>query len=83
MDMKFQELIPASDRLGDELLEVKGGTAPSGVLCGRGTVCDVGRTGPEIDPKPEEPSPGPSLPGPVIPTPVEPVEPEPIAPPKN
>ncbi|PDP82557.1 hypothetical protein CLI72_05160 [Porphyromonas gingivalis] len=47
MFMKFQEIIPANDRLSCELSEVKGGIASTGVVCDTGAVCETGKTEPE------------------------------------
>lgn len=45
--MKFEELIPAEDRLGEELASIKGGLS-GGATCFSGIICDVGKT--EDDP---------------------------------
>ena len=57
MIMKFQEIIPAKDRLSNELSEIKGGLALPGATCDAGTVCAVGsiETGPIIIEEPHEP----------------------------
>ncbi len=45
--MNFKEIIPATDRLDKELLEIKGGTSGDGIICDTGTVCEVGETIPD------------------------------------
>ena len=62
--MKFQEIIPATDRLSNELSEIKGGAGSSGVVCDTGAVCETGKTESEpiviIIPKPQpKPTPQP------------------------
>lgn len=48
MFMKFQEIVPANDRLSCELSEVKGGIASTGVVCDSGAICETGKT--ELEP---------------------------------
>lgn len=45
--MNFKEIIPASDRLSNELSEIKGGVASPGVVCETGAICETGKTEPE------------------------------------
>ena len=40
--MKFEELIPAENRLEEELASIKGGLSERGVICESGTICEVG-----------------------------------------
>ena len=37
---RFEEIIPASDLLGEELNDIRGGA--SGIICDAGIVCEVG-----------------------------------------
>ncbi len=40
---KFEEIIPASDLLNEELNDIRGG----GIICESGVVCDVGEVTPD------------------------------------
>lgn len=50
--MEFLELIPASNKLAEELLEIRGGFT-SGVFCDTGTICSSGLDDSESLPDPE------------------------------
>lgn len=56
--MKFEEIIPACDRISDELDKILGGSASTGVVCGTGAICEVGEYVPDKpQPEPDETDP--------------------------
>lgn len=61
--MKFKEIIPARDRITENLDKILGGDSSSGIVCDSGAVCEVGEYVPSL-PEPIMPEPDPS--GPVL-----------------
>lgn len=51
--MKFNEIIPASDKLSQELSSISGGVTSSAIECDSGAICESGRYEPD---EPEDPS---------------------------